>query len=89
MQLVLYLQISAEMWHFDQSGINSTHIHGHAHNATPTSVGDLYFDKAVGGFLRELFQHWQEEGCNHEVTLLFFWRAFYDKSMMGEYTSVM
>ena len=40
----------------------------------------------MGGFLKELFQHWQDEGCNHEVTLLFFWRAFYDKSTMGEYT---
>lgn len=47
------------------------------------SAGDLYFDKAVGGFLRELFEHWQKEGCNHEVTLLFCWRAFYSKSTMG------
>ncbi len=49
----------------------------------PTCAGDLYFDKAVGGFLRELFEHWREEGCNHEVTLLFCWRAFYDKAAMG------
>ena len=47
-------------------------------------AGDLYFDKAVGGFLTELFQHWQEQGCNHEVTLVFFWRIFYDQAALSE-----
>ena len=51
---------------------------------TLPSVGDLYFDKAVNGFLKELFQRWREAGCNHEATLVFFWRVYHDKNAVGE-----
>ena len=30
--------------------------------------GDLYFEKAVNGFLYEMFRAWQETGASHEVT---------------------
>ena len=26
----------------------------------------------------------QDEGCNHEVTLVFFWRVYYDVRSLGE-----
>lgn len=29
--------------------------------------GDLYFEKAVNGFLSELFAKWKRHGSNHEV----------------------
>lgn len=48
-----------------------------------TCVGDLYFDKLVDGFLKELFHRWGEVGCNHEVTLAFFWRVYYQKDKLG------
>lgn len=31
--------------------------------------GDLYFEKAVNGFLSELFAKWKRHGSNHEVTI--------------------
>jgi len=46
--------------------------------------GDLYFDKAEGGFLQELFQRWTSEQCTHQVTLAFFWRAYYKRSSIGK-----
>jgi len=30
--------------------------------------GDLYFEKAVNGFLSELFAKWKRQGSNHEVS---------------------
>lgn len=30
--------------------------------------GDLYFEKAVNGFLSELFAKWKRHGSNHEVS---------------------
>ncbi|XP_054266200.1 GATOR complex protein Iml1 isoform X3 [Macrosteles quadrilineatus] len=39
--------------------------------------GDLYFEKAVNGFLAELFQKWKKHGSNHEVTIVLFSRLFY------------
>ena len=32
--------------------------------------GDLYFEKAVNGFLYEMFSKWQKTGASHEVELL-------------------
>ena len=51
-------------------------------------IGDLYFDKLVGGFLKELFHRWSEIGCSHEVTLAFFWRAYYQKDKLGLSNSI-
>lgn len=47
-------------------------------------VGDLYFDKLVGGFLKELFHRWSEQSCSHEVTLAFFWRVYYQPHQIGK-----
>ena len=30
--------------------------------------GDLYFEKAVNGFLSEMFAKWKRHGSNHEVS---------------------
>ena len=32
--------------------------------------GDLYFEKAVNGFLHEMFKSWEDTGASHEVTNL-------------------
>ncbi|EEB16663.1 DEP domain-containing protein, putative [Pediculus humanus corporis] len=40
--------------------------------------GDLYFEKAVNGFLSDLFQKWKKNGCYHEVTIVLFSRTFYE-----------
>ena len=32
--------------------------------------GDLYFEKAVNGFLYEMFSKWQKTGASHEVEIL-------------------
>uniref|UniRef100_A0A3B1K5A7 DEP domain containing 5, GATOR1 subcomplex subunit n=1 Tax=Astyanax mexicanus TaxID=7994 RepID=A0A3B1K5A7_ASTMX len=34
--------------------------------------GDLYFEKAVNGFLSDLFAKWKEKNCSHEVTVVLF-----------------
>ncbi len=48
-------------------------------------LGELYFDKAVSGFLTELFHQWEEQACSHEVTIVFFSRIYYDSvSVLGE-----
>ncbi|KAG1657873.1 GATOR complex protein DEPDC5 [Nymphon striatum] len=39
--------------------------------------GDLYFEKAVYGFLADLFEKWKKHGCNHDVTVVLFSRTFY------------
>ncbi|XP_022197522.2 GATOR complex protein Iml1 isoform X3 [Nilaparvata lugens] len=39
--------------------------------------GDLYFEKAVNGFMTDLFQKWKKFGSNHEVTIVLFSRTFY------------
>ncbi|KAH0625529.1 hypothetical protein JD844_015075 [Phrynosoma platyrhinos] len=40
--------------------------------------GDLYFEKAVNGFLADLFTKWKEKNCSHEVTVVLFSRTFYE-----------
>ncbi|KAM4728179.1 GATOR1 complex protein DEPDC5 isoform 2-T2 [Anableps anableps] len=40
--------------------------------------GDLYFEKAVSGFLSDLFTKWKEKNCSHEVTVVLFSRTFYN-----------
>ncbi|CAL8081295.1 unnamed protein product [Orchesella dallaii] len=40
--------------------------------------GDLYFEKAVNGFLAQLFAKWKKNGSNHEVTIVLFSRVYYD-----------
>ncbi|XP_051829133.1 GATOR complex protein DEPDC5 isoform X2 [Antechinus flavipes] len=47
--------------------------------------GDLYFEKAVNGFLADLFTKWKEKNCSHEVTVVLFSRTFYDAKSMDEF----
>ncbi|XP_077296964.1 GATOR complex protein Iml1 isoform X2 [Arctopsyche grandis] len=47
--------------------------------------GDLYFEKAVNGFLADLFAKWKKYGCNHEVTIVLFSRTFYKAKTLDEF----
>ncbi len=47
--------------------------------------GDLYFEKAVNGFLTELFAKWKKQGSNHEVTIVLFSRTFYTAKSLEEF----
>ncbi|XP_053225605.1 GATOR complex protein DEPDC5 isoform X1 [Podarcis raffonei] len=47
--------------------------------------GDLYFEKAVNGFLADLFTKWKEKNCSHEVTVVLFSRTFYDAKSLNEF----
>jgi hypothetical protein len=47
--------------------------------------GDLYFEKAVNGFLTELFAKWKKQGSNHEVTIVLFSRTFYSAKTLDEF----
>ncbi|XP_039717939.1 GATOR1 complex protein DEPDC5 isoform X3 [Pteropus medius] len=50
--------------------------------------GDLYFEKAVNGFLADLFTKWKEKNCSHEVTVVLFSRTFYDAKSADEFPEV-
>ncbi|CAL4061728.1 unnamed protein product, partial [Meganyctiphanes norvegica] len=47
--------------------------------------GDLYFERAVNGFLAELFAKWKKEGSNHEVTIVLFSRTYYQANTFEEF----
>ncbi|XP_022536846.2 GATOR complex protein DEPDC5 isoform X1 [Astyanax mexicanus] len=47
--------------------------------------GDLYFEKAVNGFLSDLFAKWKEKNCSHEVTVVLFSRTFYAAKSLDEF----
>ncbi|XP_053326258.1 GATOR complex protein DEPDC5 isoform X1 [Spea bombifrons] len=47
--------------------------------------GDLYFEKAVNGFLADLFNKWKEKNCSHEVTVVLFSRTLYDAKSIDEF----
>ena len=49
------------------------------------NYGDLYFEKAVDGFLVDLFSQWKELNCNHDVTITMFSRTYYDAKSIGVY----
>lgn len=51
--------------------------------------GDLYFEKAVNGFLADLFQKWKKNGSNHEITIVLFSRTFYSASSLDEFPNHM
>uniref|UniRef100_A0A8B9CCN9 GATOR1 complex protein DEPDC5 n=1 Tax=Anser brachyrhynchus TaxID=132585 RepID=A0A8B9CCN9_9AVES len=48
-------------------------------------VWDLYFEKAVNGFLADLFTKWKEKNCSHEVTVVLFSRTFYEAKSIDEF----
>ncbi|XP_077579911.1 GATOR1 complex protein DEPDC5 isoform X3 [Stigmatopora nigra] len=47
--------------------------------------GDLYFEKAVNGFLSDLFSKWKDKNCNHEVTVVLFSRTIYNAKSKDEF----
>ncbi|XP_058838167.1 GATOR complex protein Iml1 isoform X2 [Topomyia yanbarensis] len=47
--------------------------------------GDLYFEKAVNGFLADLYTKWKKLGSNHEVTIVMFSRTFYAAKCLDEF----
>uniref|UniRef100_A0A8C5GEL4 DEP domain-containing protein 5 n=1 Tax=Gouania willdenowi TaxID=441366 RepID=A0A8C5GEL4_GOUWI len=47
--------------------------------------GDLYFEKAVNGFLCDLFTKWKEKNCSHEVTVVLFSRTYYNAKTIEEF----
>ncbi|XP_042899782.1 GATOR complex protein Iml1 isoform X2 [Parasteatoda tepidariorum] len=51
--------------------------------------GDLYFEKAIDGFLPDLFSKWKKLHCNHDVTIVLFSRTFYDAQSIDEFPSYM
>lgn len=51
--------------------------------------GDLYFEKAVNGFLTDLFMKWKKLGSNHEVTIVLFSRTFYAARSLDEFPAHM
>ncbi|KAF7490231.1 GATOR complex protein DEPDC5 [Sarcoptes scabiei] len=51
--------------------------------------GDLYFEKAVKGFLSDLFNKWKTFNCSHDVTIVLFSRTFYQASDINEFPESM
>uniref|UniRef100_A0A3P8X2B6 DEP domain containing 5, GATOR1 subcomplex subunit n=1 Tax=Cynoglossus semilaevis TaxID=244447 RepID=A0A3P8X2B6_CYNSE len=51
--------------------------------------GDLYFEKAVNGFLSDLFAKWKEKNCSHEVTVVLFSRTFYSAKSIDEFPEIL
>uniref|UniRef100_A0A3Q4BZZ3 DEP domain-containing protein n=1 Tax=Mola mola TaxID=94237 RepID=A0A3Q4BZZ3_MOLML len=51
--------------------------------------GDLYFEKAVNGFLSDLFAKWKEKNCSHEVTVVLFSRTFYNAKSTDEFPEIL
>ncbi|XP_067132327.1 GATOR complex protein Iml1 isoform X2 [Centruroides vittatus] len=51
--------------------------------------GDLYFEKAVNGFLSDLFAKWKKLSCNHDVTIVLFSRTFYEAHSTEEFPEYM
>ncbi|KAJ7987219.1 hypothetical protein DPEC_G00336480 [Dallia pectoralis] len=51
--------------------------------------GDLYFEKAISGFLSDLFAKWKEKYCSHEVTVVLFSRTFYHAQTLEEFPEIL
>ncbi|XP_048241324.1 GATOR complex protein Iml1-like isoform X1 [Haliotis rufescens] len=47
--------------------------------------GDLYFEKAVNGFLTDLFAKWKDQNCCHDVTIVLFSRTFYGARSLDDF----
>ncbi|KAL5478011.1 hypothetical protein EMCRGX_G024886 [Ephydatia muelleri] len=73
---VLYRSSSAHMLLFIQIGVEMWDF---------DLSGNFYFDKAVEGFLKDLFQKWKDHSCSHEVTVMFFWRMYYSVSSRDQF----
>ncbi|ESO06504.1 hypothetical protein HELRODRAFT_63880, partial [Helobdella robusta] len=53
------------------------------------NYGQLYFEKAVDGYLSHLFKLWREKKCSHDVTITLFSRTFYDAKSVDEFPECM
>lgn len=77
----IFIQLSKEMWMFDDDGSvsrsRSTICGPTALTAVPSQ--QLFFEKAVDLFLPELFSRWEKKGTNHIVSIVLFSRMIYDK----------
>lgn len=51
--------------------------------------GQLYFEKAVNGFLSEMFERWRKSGSSHEVTIVLFSRCFYAATHKAQFPAHM
>ncbi len=47
--------------------------------------GELFFEKAINGFLAELFNRWEQNGSSHEVTIVMFSRCFYKAQSIDDF----
>ncbi|CAC5397004.1 DEPDC5 [Mytilus coruscus] len=47
--------------------------------------GDLYIEKAVDGFLTDLFAKWKDQNCLHDVSIVLFSRTFYEAQNIEEF----
>ncbi|CAF1128072.1 unnamed protein product [Adineta steineri] len=47
--------------------------------------GDTYYEKAVDGFLFDLFTRWKSMSCQHDVTMTLFSRVFYDAKCLEDF----
>ncbi|XP_062606005.1 GATOR1 complex protein DEPDC5-like isoform X1 [Saccostrea cucullata] len=50
---------------------------------------DLYFEKALNGFLTDLFAKWKEQNCLHDVTIVLFSRTFYKAQSLDDFPEYM
>ncbi|XP_022108430.1 GATOR complex protein DEPDC5-like isoform X2 [Acanthaster planci] len=53
------------------------------------TCGDLYIEKAVNGFLTELFGQWKRCNINSELTLVLFSRTIYEAKSINEFPESM
>lgn len=51
--------------------------------------GDLYFEKAVNGFLCDLIAKWKDMKCNHDVNIVLFSRVFYEAKSRDQFPAHM
>lgn len=51
--------------------------------------GDLYCEKAINGFLTDLFETWRRNDCSHDITIILFSRTFYDAENIEEFPKEM
>jgi len=47
--------------------------------------GDTFYEKAVDGFLFDLFTRWRHMSCQHDVTMTLFSRVFYDAKSIEDF----
>lgn len=51
--------------------------------------GDLYCEKAINGFLTDLFDTWKRNDCSHDITIVLFSRTYYDAESLEEFPKEM